>query len=173
MRDELNTMRTLLAVLLDRAGGTISFTEEELEEATGNIVYDQEIDKAGFTHLHLLPDYVHTGLTKKQIAAEKREAKEKAEQDARLFDIVQQLKKSKRPFVSPSVITGTSTNIPASVVGWSTSDVSGTPVTSGGVKVGTVPGPTMKARGWEWVRESTEAVPMNPGPHRTSGAKLR
>lgn len=58
--DELAMLRTLLSAMAKRAGGVVAFTQEELEEADGSqVFYDWTVDKAGFSYLHLLPDYVH------------------------------------------------------------------------------------------------------------------
>lgn len=57
--DQLATLNKLLAVLLLRSGGMVSISAEELDRVSDmGLLYDDEEDAAGFTRLHLIPDYV-------------------------------------------------------------------------------------------------------------------
>jgi hypothetical protein len=61
MMDE-DLVTELLVMLLARNGGKLSFSDQERAEAKGmKVVYDQDPDKAQFTHLYLIPDYVAVG----------------------------------------------------------------------------------------------------------------
>lgn len=60
MRDVQQDLVELLLILLAREGGTISVSQEERAAVAGQLVYVKDPDKAGFTHLHLIPDYVVT-----------------------------------------------------------------------------------------------------------------
>lgn len=60
--DRIGQLNLVLAILLKRAGGKLSFSAEELADIKGTgLVYDDEEDAAGFTHLYLIPDYVALG----------------------------------------------------------------------------------------------------------------
>lgn len=131
--DELAMLRTLLSAMAKRAGGMVAFSAEELEEAdSGQVFYDREIDRAGFTHLHLLPDYVHIG----EGEEEKDDYKEMQEMLDRLGPAI--------PSSAPT-ITGTWNN------DWSYTPLVGTPVTSGTSTVGTVTGGGVGSAGPEFV----------------------
>lgn len=60
--DDEEDLNLILAILLKRAGGKLSFSDEELADADGErVLYDKTRDVAGFTHLYLIPDYVSIG----------------------------------------------------------------------------------------------------------------
>jgi hypothetical protein len=57
--DERTLLRILL-VVLEKSGGRISVSDEELAAANGHVILS-ETDAAGFRHVDLLPDYVAIG----------------------------------------------------------------------------------------------------------------
>lgn len=166
MPDEMVMLRTLLAACLNREGGTISFSEEELENARGKIIYEDKPDKAGFSHLHLLPDYVHTGKTEAEEAADAARVEAQTEKDRQLASMLDAFKKSKTPLIP--------NNYEKWITGWSTGTTTtafkvdnGTPVTPGGTTVGTVTGGTasgsfdmkLSDKGWNFLRELSAQKP--------------
>lgn len=107
-REEM--LGTVLAVLLKRAGGQLSISQDELDEVEGTKIIAEENDKAGLLAVHLIPDYI-------QIGVDDAEAEAQAERDAELAKSLK-LPYGNSPFpYSNGTITLNGTNLSVGSVG--------------------------------------------------------
>lgn len=58
--DQIKDLVRILAALLNREGGTVVLTEQELGMERPMVVF--ETDEVGLVHVHLIPQYVQAGI---------------------------------------------------------------------------------------------------------------